>query len=134
MSRIKTVMNDYLTGPVALPVQSIGLWALQRAEQILAKSRRMIEENIKILSGWVSRHDQFRWVKPAGGTVCFVKLPANVDDVKLSNRLREKYSTLVPPGQFFWKKGFIRISYGIDGETLRSGLRNILACVEELTK
>jgi aspartate/methionine/tyrosine aminotransferase len=69
-----------------------------------------------------------------GGAVCFVKLPAPLDDQRLAQHLMTKYQTLVAPGHYFWKKGFIRIGFGQEPEILRAGLRCITAAVEELTR
>jgi aspartate/methionine/tyrosine aminotransferase len=133
LSRVDTILADYVGGPLSAPSLSIGAMALKRADAILAKARATIEHNLKLLGGWVSRHNAFQWVRPSGGTVCFIKLPPGVDDVQLSDALRTRYDTLVAPGHFFWKKGFIRVSYGGDPDVLRAGLRAIQAGVDELS-
>jgi aspartate/methionine/tyrosine aminotransferase len=130
-AKLDTIVDDYLIGSLPMPSMSIAAMALRRVDALVAKARSIVEANLKILSGWISRHNSFGWVKPAGGTVCFVKLPPGVDDVKLSETLRTRHDTLVAPGHFFWKKGFIRIAYGCDADTLRTGLRNIQAAVDE---
>lgn len=131
MAKLNTIVDDYLIGSLPMPSISVAAMALRRADVLAARARSIVEANLKIVSGWISRHNAFGWVKPAGGTVCFVKLPPGVDDVKLSERLRTRYDTLVAPGHFFWRRGFIRIAYGCDPETLRAGLRNIQAAVDE---
>lgn len=134
MDKIRTVVNDYLVGLIPIPSMSIGALALSRADEILAKSRKVSEENIKTIAAWIGRRSDLSWVKPSGGTVAFIKLPPHMDDERLSLHLLQKYDTLVAPGHFFWKKGFIRISFGCDPDTLKAGLKNIAAAVEELSR
>lgn len=134
MRRVDTIFDDYMNGPFTMPTQSIAARVLEIAPQLMEKSRKLIDENIKIVQNWISRHNNFRWVKPAGGTVGFVKLPPGVDDQRLSTLLMNKYQTLVPPGHYFWKKGFIRVSFGQEPDILRGGLRCITSAVEELSR
>ncbi len=64
-------------------------------------------------------------MEPEGGTVCLIRLPSGMDSAALSKLLRERYSTLVVPGEYFWTPGFIRVSFGMDEDILREGLRNV---------
>jgi aspartate/methionine/tyrosine aminotransferase len=134
MRKIDTILDDYVAGPYAMPLQSIGLKVLRQAPALIERSRKLIDENIKIIQNWIARHNNFRWVKPSGGTVGFVKLPPGIDDQRLSTLLMNKYETLVPPGHYFWKKGFIRVSFGQEPDVLRGGLRCITAAVDELSR
>ncbi len=61
-----------------------------------------------------------------------IKLPHTVDAQNLAGLLREKYGTLVVPGDFFYIRGFIRLSAGMDEEILRQGLRNIGKAIDQL--
>jgi aspartate/methionine/tyrosine aminotransferase len=130
--KIRTIVQQYIMGSEHIPSHSIGVQVLGRLDALRKKIRAGIETNLKILSGWISRHGDFKWVKPEGGTVCFVKLPSGIDDMRLSEMLQTDYDTLVSPGHFFWKKGFIRIAFGCDADILRSGLRNIQAAVDKM--
>ena len=40
--------------------------------------------------------------------------------------------TLVVPGDFFWVRGFIRVSAGMDEDILRQGLKNIGKAIDRL--
>jgi aspartate/methionine/tyrosine aminotransferase len=61
-----------------------------------------------------------------------IKLPHPVDAQNLAGLLREKFGTLVVPGDFFWIRGFIRVSAGMDEDVLRTGLRNIGKAIDQL--
>lgn len=123
---------DYLECDLPAPSESIGLAALRKAPELADRARRIAQRNFALVEEWLSRRDDLSWVKPDGGTVCLVKLPPGVDAMELSNFLREKYSTLVVPGEFFWIRGFIRISCGGDEDILRQGLKNIAKAVDQL--
>lgn len=123
---------DYLECDLPAPSESIGLLALRKAPELADRARRIAQRNFAIVEEWLSRRDDLSWVKPDGGTVCLVKLPPGLEAMELSNFLREKYSTLVVPGEFFWIRGFLRISCGGDEEILRQGLKNIAKAVDQL--
>jgi aspartate/methionine/tyrosine aminotransferase len=55
-----------------------------------------------------------------------------VDAQPLATLLQEKYSTLVVPGEFFWTRGVIRLSLGMDEEILRQGLKNLSKGIDQL--
>lgn len=131
---LRMAMEHYLTGPVSVPIQSIALRALQQGEAILKKAAPVLKENLDRVEEWVRGIEVADWVRPPGGTICFLKLPPQVDDMALSNLLREKYSTLVAPGTFFGKKGFVRITFGVEPETLQAGLENLSRALREMMR
>lgn len=89
------------------------------------RCRQIVQQNLRTLADWLKKRSDLAWVEPEGGTVALLKLPGTIDAMELSNHLREKSGTLVVPGDFFWLRGFIRISLGIDEETLKTGLRHV---------
>ncbi len=124
-------ISDYLAGGVSTPSQTIALHALRQSDKLLDRCRRIVQSNVKVLGDWIKRRPDLAWVEPDAGTVAFVKLPPHMDAMKLASLCRERYSTLVVPGDFFWIKGFVRIALGIDEEILRSGLKNLAAAIDE---
>lgn len=133
IEKVETICRDYIYGEVPAATESLAHFAMNRREKLLERSRQIARDNIKIISEWVTNNG-LKWVEPKGGTICFVKLPQGVDDMVLSNLLRERFSTLVVPGNFFWKRGFIRISFGIDDGVLREGLDNISKALSSTKK
>jgi len=105
---------------------------LKKGDQLTQRCRDIVQRNLKAVSEWLLKHEQVQWVPPDGGTVCVLKLPQHVDAMELSSVLREKYGTLVVPGDFFWLKGFVRISLGTDEDVLRHGLKNLGSVIEQL--
>ncbi len=123
---------DYIECDLPAPSESIALAALKRAPEFVHRCRQIAMRNFKIIKDWIEKRDDLKWVEPSGGTVCMIKLPSNIDAQILSTLLREKYATLVVPGDFFWVKGFIRVSAGMDEDILRQGLKNIGKAIDQL--
>lgn len=125
---------DYLECDLPVPSQSIALTALRRSADLILRCQQITMRNFKIIGEWVAKREDVKWIPPDGGTVCLLKLPPGVEGQALSTLLREKYSTLVVPGEFFWIRGFIRISAGTDEEILRQGLKNVGKAIDQLTR
>jgi hypothetical protein len=123
---------DYVECDLPAPSEGIALAALRRADALAERCRRITARNFAVLREWIGKREDLAWVEPDGGTVCMVKLPSGVDSLALSNLLREKYGTLVVPGDFFRLKGFLRISAGMDEEILRAGLKNVAKAIDQL--
>jgi aspartate/methionine/tyrosine aminotransferase len=126
------VVLDYLECDLPAPSEAIAAVALRKAPQLADRCRRIVSANVAVVADWVARRGDVQWVPPDGGTVCLVRLPADLDARELSTLLRERHSTLVVPGEFFWTRGFIRISLGTDEEILRQGLRNVSRGIDQL--
>jgi aspartate/methionine/tyrosine aminotransferase len=118
---------------MSAPSQSLALLALSKADALTERCKGIVQENLKILADWLKRHPELGWVEPEGGTVALLRLPVPLDAMDLSNHLRERHSTLVVPGDFFWLRGYIRISLGIDEEVLRAGLKNLGSALDHFT-
>ncbi len=125
------VIQDYIAGGISGASQSLALRALAKADVLTARCKKIVQDNLEILSEWMKKRPDLAWVEPEGGTVALLKLPGNIDAMELSNHLREKLGTLVVPGDFFWLRGFVRVSIGIDEETLRTGLKHLGTAIDQ---
>jgi len=126
------VALDYIECDLPTPSESIALVALRRGPELVLRCQQIAMRNFKIIREWIEKRGDLHWVEPAGGTVCMIRLPANLDAQVLCTLLREKYATLVVPGDFFYVRGFIRVSAGTDEDVLRAGLRNIGKAIDQL--
>ena len=125
---------DYVAGGIAYPSEKIALVALRRADELVKRCNDIVAPNLAHLREWAAAIVGATWHEPDGGTVSLLKLPPNVEPHELSRLLREKYSTLIVPGDFFWMKGFVRISMGMDHEIFREGLENVGHAINELKR
>ncbi|HLY12128.1 MAG TPA: pyridoxal phosphate-dependent aminotransferase [Planctomycetota bacterium] len=126
------VILDYIECDLPAPSESIALLALRKGPELVLRCQQIAMRNFKIIREWVEKRGDLHWVEPSGGTVCMIKLPHTVDAQSLAGLLREKFSTLVVPGDFFYIHGFIRVSAGMDEDILRQGLRNIGKAIDQL--
>ena len=80
-------------------------------------SRIQKEIHTKFLrvKSWIELEEDWEWVEPKGGCVCFPRLrnPQTVDIDKFYKLLLEKYSTYVGPGHWFeMPRHYMRIGFG----------------------
>jgi aspartate/methionine/tyrosine aminotransferase len=123
---------DYVECDLPAPSESIALAALRKGPELVLRCRQIAMRNFAIIREWIGKRGDLQWVEPAGGTVCMIKLPQSLDAQTLCTLLREKYATLVVPGDFFYVRGFIRVSAGMDEDVLRTGLKNIGKAIDQL--
>lgn len=123
---------DYLECELPVPSLRIAAVALRKAPELVLRCQQISMRNVKIVAEWVARRGDVQWVEPQGGTVCLIRLPSDVESQALSGLLQEKYQTLVVPGEFFYTRGFIRLSFGMDEDVLRQGLKNVSKGIDQL--
>jgi aspartate/methionine/tyrosine aminotransferase len=69
-------------------------------------------------------------VRPAAGTVGFVRLESNVDD--FVEHLEADYDTVVVPGRFFGAPDHFRLGYGMEESILKEGLLRLDSALAKL--
>ena len=117
-------LSDYLADIVMRP---------RRRDEILARTRSIIANNLPVLEKWLSGHDDiFDYARPAAGAIATIKYRLPISSVALFNRLREERSVLITPGGHFGIGRFLRIGYGYDPAKTRRGLREIDPVLQDL--
>ena len=85
-------------------------------KNILARNRKILNENLQILQKWLTKHKNiFQFIPPQAGGMAFLKYSSAINSTELSNKLRETKDVFILPGDCFGMDKFIRI--GIGGET-----------------
>jgi aspartate/methionine/tyrosine aminotransferase len=125
---------DYVAGAVPVPSACIARAALRQADALIGRFNEISAPNRAHARAWAAARGDVTWFEPDGGAIGLLKLPANVDAQALSHLLREKYATLVVPGEFFALKGFIRLSMGMDGPIFREGVENVGRALDEIKR
>ncbi|UCE40967.1 MAG: aminotransferase class I/II-fold pyridoxal phosphate-dependent enzyme [Candidatus Aminicenantes bacterium] len=123
-----SISNNSLSEEIALSV-------LRRKDKFLADARTRIEFNRKIVADWMSKQNDFEWVYPEVGVVCFprIKKYVNVDPEEVYRLLAEKYRTFVVPGRCFeMDERHFRIGFGADPGEIEIGLANLNIALNEL--
>lgn len=115
--------RDYNTISVSRVDDALATYALTHYKAILARNKRICEENLAILDQFVADSAGLvSWVRPRGGTTCFISV--NTDSNALAVSLAEKDRVLVVPSEAFDQtRGKLRIGFGNLTEDLKQGLK-----------
>jgi hypothetical protein len=110
------VNNPYITDQMSCV-------ALDELDRIREWSRELLARNREIAADFLVAVPELEAQVPAAGTVLFLRI--NEDVAGFCQRLRERYDTIVTPGDFFGAPDRIRIGIGGDTGVLREGLARI---------
>lgn len=94
--------------------------------RILARTRRILNENFPIIARWLDAHGAlFSYAPPDAGAIVYVRYHHPINSTELVTRLREEKSVLIVPGDHFGMDGHLRIGFGDDVEYLGNGLNRL---------
>jgi aspartate/methionine/tyrosine aminotransferase len=103
--------------------------ALLRREEWMPEIRARLRAALETVRRWKAADDQFEWVEPSGGVVCFPRLRADrgVDPERFHSILNERYGTFVGPGHWFERpRSYMRVGFGWPTPSeLEEGLANL---------
>jgi aspartate/methionine/tyrosine aminotransferase len=127
--------HDYTTiSPGALS-DALARRALQpeRRAQILARTRRILNENYPIISEWLDGHGGLlTYVPPDAGAIVYVHYEHAINSTALVTSLRTDKNVLIVPGDHFGMDGYLRIGFGDEPAYLRSGLGRLRDLLVEI--
>lgn len=126
--------HDYTSISTGILSQWLANQVLQpeRRRKVLGRSRKMLNENIDILSRWVDSHNGlFSFIPPEASGMAFIKYSMTINSRELATRLREEKSVFIVDGDCFGMDGYIRIGFGSEKEYLKAGLARIDEFLEE---
>ena len=107
--------------------EAVAAYALAHYDKILARSRRIVRENLKVLEEWVNSEPHLSFVKPEAGTTALVYYDYDIDSYDFCIRMMETEGALVTPGDAFEEPKSMRIGYAYSDnvDDLREGLAAI---------
>jgi aspartate/methionine/tyrosine aminotransferase len=109
--------------------------ALRVREQILARTRGILNEHFPLLAAWLSRFDGlFEWRDPEAGAICFARYHHTTDATALVERIRARHSILLVPGEHFGLPQHLRLGFGNPRPELERALAELEAPFRELTR
>ncbi|HEX3704170.1 MAG TPA: aminotransferase class I/II-fold pyridoxal phosphate-dependent enzyme [Vicinamibacterales bacterium] len=127
--------HDYTTiSPGALS-DTLARRALEpaRRAQILARTRRILNENFPVIAEWLDGQDGlFTYVRPDAGAIVYVHYRHAVNSTELVTMLRDQKSVLIVPGDHFGMDRYLRIGFGDEPGYLRQGLMRLRELLTEL--
>lgn len=115
--------RDYNTISVSILDDSMATLALQNADTILARNHRLCQTNLDVIELFVkASNGGVLWVRPRGGSTCFIRVNNGVNTLKMAEDLAENHGTLVVPGEVFEKPGWLRVGFGNSARNVKEGL------------
>jgi aspartate/methionine/tyrosine aminotransferase len=125
-------IHDALGANGVAPGERMQLAALSRLPALRKRAHELLDPNFARLREYFAGETRLRVHLPEGGNVAFPRVPSAVNSDRLADLLRDRYSTLVVPGRFFESPRHIRLSFGMRGDLLARGLRNLSHALDEL--
>ena len=105
--------KDYTSLCNSAPSEVLALVALRAKDEVLARSRRMIQGNLALVERFMQRHaDRFEWIAPRAGSIAFPKLLGDETINAFADALVRREGVLLLPGSV----------YGYAGNHFRIGL------------
>jgi aspartate/methionine/tyrosine aminotransferase len=126
-------MRDFITLSPGGLNDALALIALTHRDQIAARTRRIVEQNLDTAEEWFARNaDLISWSPPRGGLLSLMRYRLNLPSYQLANTLAEDYSVMLAPGAAFGYEGYLRIGIGAQPEVFRRGLEQTERCLRQL--
>jgi len=107
--------------------EAVAAYALAHYDKILARSRRIVRENLAVLEEWVNSEPHLSFVKPEAGTTALVYYDYDIDSYDFCVRMMQTEGALVTPGDAFEEPKSMRIGYAYSDnvDDLKEGLAAI---------
>jgi aspartate/methionine/tyrosine aminotransferase len=124
-------LKDYTTICAGAPSEFLAEVALRHADDLADRSRRIIEENMRLLDSFFSRHPRlFSWNRPRAGPIGFPRfLPGSAE--AFCRELVESRGVLLAPGTLFGgSTDNFRIGFG--RRNMPEGLAELESFVERM--
>jgi aspartate/methionine/tyrosine aminotransferase len=108
---------------------------INKKKQFLEDIQTHVNNNFKLLKGWIEMNEFIEWIEPKGGCICFPRIK-QIFDIDIENfytSLKNTYKTFVAPGHWFEvNKRFMRLGFGYPSKIeLKGGLRCITNALED---
>lgn len=120
-----SIHRDYNTISVGMLDDYFATMALDHKDKILARSRKIVKENLTFLEQWVAQEKRVSFVKPKGGTVGLLKIDTKLSSYDFCVKLLEGTGVMFTPGSAFDYEGYVRIGFANHLDVLKEGLKRV---------
>lgn len=117
-----SIHRDYTTISVGRLDDHFAALALEHADRVLDRSRRITRTNLQILDDWIATQPRIRYVKPRSGTTALLQFDLPMSSADLCRKLQHETGVMLLPGSALDMEGWVRIGYACHTDTLRQGL------------
>lgn len=113
LDRVATT-REYVSSSNSAPSEVLALIALCARDTVLARSRKLLDQNLATLDAFFARWEGvFDWVRPQAGCVGFPRLGAELRVEELAERLVAEEGVLIVPGSIYDFPGnHFRVGFG----------------------
>ena len=102
--------------------------------RVIARTRGYIQRGFPVLQSWLDSHPGLFTVRPPdAAAIAFARYNLPINSTELSERLRLEKGVLLVPGDHFGMDHFLRISFGLPHDYLRTGLDRMRDLIAELS-
>lgn len=109
--------------------------ALKVRQHILARTRRILNQNYPVLSRWLEGFGPlFHWHPPEAGAICLARYRHPAEAVELVELIRARHDILLVPGEHFGLDHHIRFGYGNPKPELEEALAALERPFRDMTK
>jgi aspartate/methionine/tyrosine aminotransferase len=106
-------IKDYTTICNSAPSEILALVALRRRDEVVARSRAIVDANLALLDDFFARSDAFEWARPRGAAIGFPRLAADVAIDDFARELVDEEGVLILPGSVYGHAGnHVRLGFG----------------------
>ena len=96
--------------------------ALEHKEALLARNRKIVLDNRKLLGEWVNSEPHVSYVRPKAGNTALIYYDADLHSYDFCVSLLKETGVFFTPGECFDLDYCFRIGYAFDSKTLKEGL------------
>ncbi len=109
-----SIYKEYLSSCNSAPSELLALIALRARDTVLARSGRLLAENLALLDAFFAEWEGvFEWIRPRAGCVGFPRLDSALPVDELAIRLVEQEGVLLVPGSVYDYPGnHFRLGFG----------------------
>ena len=112
--------------------EAVAALALSHAEALLARNRRIVRENLKILSAYMQTEKRLDWHRPEAGTTALIGYDYDIASWEFCRELLEQTGALLTPGACFEVEKSFRIGYAANQKELKDGLSALSSYLRSL--
>ncbi len=95
------------------PSELLVALALRHSEEVVQRSRRLVEGNLPQLEAFLKRRaETFEWVPPSAGPIGFPRVSGVEDVTAWCERIATEAGVLLLPGSVYGQPGHVRMGYG----------------------